>query len=95
MSIYKGWGRIINVSSINGLIAHMHAAAYTASKHALNGFTKVCLELSRNFSINYDNYENNIRLILMIMIILYSRATLLVGIKLLLYSVSYVKLFLS
>ncbi|MDP7019735.1 MAG: SDR family oxidoreductase [Pirellulaceae bacterium] len=35
-----GWGRIVNISSINARIAAMHGAAYTASKHALAGLTK-------------------------------------------------------
>jgi NAD(P)-dependent dehydrogenase (short-subunit alcohol dehydrogenase family) len=38
--IEAGWGRIINISSINAKIAAMHAAAYVTSKHALAGLTK-------------------------------------------------------
>lgn len=38
--IAAGWGRIINISSINAKIAAMHGAAYTASKHAISGLTK-------------------------------------------------------
>ena len=38
--IDKGWGRIINVASINGKIASFHGAAYAASKHGLLGLTK-------------------------------------------------------
>ena len=33
-------GRIINVSSVNGKIGAIHAAAYSASKHALLGLTR-------------------------------------------------------
>jgi 3-hydroxybutyrate dehydrogenase len=36
----KGWGRIINLSSIHGLIASPYKSAYTAAKHGLVGFTK-------------------------------------------------------
>lgn len=36
----RRWGRIINVSSINGKTPSLHAAAYTASKHGLLGLTK-------------------------------------------------------
>jgi NAD(P)-dependent dehydrogenase (short-subunit alcohol dehydrogenase family) len=38
--IRKGWGRIINVASINSKTAAVHGAAYTASKHAVAGLTK-------------------------------------------------------
>jgi NAD(P)-dependent dehydrogenase (short-subunit alcohol dehydrogenase family) len=44
----KRWGRIINVSSINGKIPSLHGVAYTASKHGLLGLTKtLALELAR------------------------------------------------
>lgn len=35
-----GWGRIINIASVNASIPAPHAAAYVASKHALAGLTK-------------------------------------------------------
>jgi NAD(P)-dependent dehydrogenase (short-subunit alcohol dehydrogenase family) len=35
-----GWGRIINIASINATVPAMHGAAYVASKHALAGLTK-------------------------------------------------------
>jgi NAD(P)-dependent dehydrogenase (short-subunit alcohol dehydrogenase family) len=35
-----GWGRIVNVASINAKVAAMHGSAYAASKHALAGLTK-------------------------------------------------------
>jgi len=35
----KGWGRIVNVSSIWGKISMEHRAAYSASKFALDGMT--------------------------------------------------------
>ncbi len=38
--IAAGWGRIINVSSINAKVPAMHGAAYVASKHAVAGLTK-------------------------------------------------------
>jgi len=38
--IHKGWGRIINIASINSKISAFHGAAYTASKHAVAGLTK-------------------------------------------------------
>ena len=38
--IEAGWGRIINISSINAKVAAMHAVAYVTSKHALAGLTK-------------------------------------------------------
>ena len=41
----KGWGRIINVASVHGLVASAQKSAYVAAKHGLVGFTKsVALE---------------------------------------------------
>merc|ERR1711916_374977 len=43
-------GRIINISSVHGLVASVNKSAYIAAKHGLNGFTKaVALE---NASLN-------------------------------------------
>jgi len=35
------WGRIINISSVHGIVASVNKAAYVAAKHALNGLSKV------------------------------------------------------
>lgn len=44
----KGFGRIINVASVHGLVASAGKAAYVAAKHGLVGFTKVtALETAR------------------------------------------------
>ncbi|MBI4030174.1 MAG: 3-hydroxybutyrate dehydrogenase, partial [Proteobacteria bacterium] len=44
----KGWGRIINIASIHGLVASPYKAAYIAAKHGLVGMTKtVALETAR------------------------------------------------
>ena len=41
----RGWGRIVNVSSLHGLVASPYKSAYVAAKHGLNGLTKtVALE---------------------------------------------------
>ncbi len=41
----RGWGRILNVASVHGLVASVSKSAYVASKHGLVGFTKaVALE---------------------------------------------------
>ncbi len=37
----KGWGRIINVSSVHGLRASEFKSAYVTAKHGLMGLTKV------------------------------------------------------
>ncbi|GIH91517.1 3-hydroxybutyrate dehydrogenase [Planobispora siamensis] len=37
----RGWGRIVNISSIHGLRASPYKAAYVTAKHALEGFSKV------------------------------------------------------
>jgi 3-hydroxybutyrate dehydrogenase len=37
----RNWGRIINIASVHGSVASTHKSAYVASKHGLEGFTKV------------------------------------------------------
>lgn len=37
----RGWGRIINVASVHGLVASAQKSAYVAAKHGLIGLTKV------------------------------------------------------
>jgi 3-hydroxybutyrate dehydrogenase len=37
----RGWGRIVNVSSVHGLRASAYKAAYVAAKHGLDGLSKV------------------------------------------------------
>jgi 3-hydroxybutyrate dehydrogenase len=36
-----GWGRIVNVASVHGLVASPYKSAYVAAKHGLVGLTKV------------------------------------------------------
>lgn len=36
-----GWGRVINIASVHGLVASPYKAAYAAAKHGLLGLTKV------------------------------------------------------
>jgi len=36
----RGWGRVINVASLAGLVGAPYVTAYTASKHALVGLTR-------------------------------------------------------
>jgi 3-hydroxybutyrate dehydrogenase len=37
----KGWGRIVNISSVHGLRASAFKAAYVSAKHGLEGLSKV------------------------------------------------------
>src|SRR3712207_183137 len=37
----RGWGRVINISSVHGLRASPYKAAYVAAKHGLEGLSKV------------------------------------------------------
>ena len=37
----KGWGRIINLASVHGLVGSAEKSAYVSAKHGLVGFTKV------------------------------------------------------
>ena len=44
----RGWGRIINLSSVHGLRASVNKSAYVAAKHGLMGLTKTtALEIGR------------------------------------------------
>jgi len=44
----SGWGRIINIASVHGLVASAEKSAYVAAKHGIVGFTKsVALETAR------------------------------------------------
>lgn len=44
----RGWGRIINIASVHGLIASPNKSAYIAAKHGLVGLTKtVALEAAQ------------------------------------------------
>ena len=37
----KGWGRIINIASVHGLVGSAEKSAYVAAKHGIVGLTKV------------------------------------------------------
>jgi 3-hydroxybutyrate dehydrogenase len=37
----RGWGRVVNISSVHGLVASPYKAAYVAAKHGLEGLSKV------------------------------------------------------
>lgn len=37
----RGWGRVVNLSSVHGLRASPYKSAYVAAKHALEGLSKV------------------------------------------------------
>ena len=50
----RNWGRIINISSVHGMVASVQKAAYVAAKHGILGLTKVtALEnATRNITCN-------------------------------------------
>jgi 3-hydroxybutyrate dehydrogenase len=37
----RGWGRVVNISSVHGLVASPFKAAYVVAKHGLEGLSKV------------------------------------------------------
>jgi 3-hydroxybutyrate dehydrogenase len=36
----RGWGRVLNVASVHGLVASANKSAYVAAKHGIVGLTK-------------------------------------------------------
>jgi len=49
---HNQWGRIINISSVHGVVASVNKCAYVAAKHGLNGLTKVvALEVAADTQI--------------------------------------------
>jgi len=45
----RGWGRVINIASVHGLVASPFKSAYVSAKHGLIGFTKtVALEAAQH-----------------------------------------------
>lgn len=48
----QGQGKIVNISSISGLIASPLYSAYSATKHAVNGFSKALREEGRNLGVD-------------------------------------------
>ena len=45
----RGWGRIVNIASVHGLVASVDKSAYVAAKHGLIGLTRtVALETARS-----------------------------------------------
>lgn len=53
----QGYGRIINFSSINGLIAIPFQSAYTASKHAVEGWSEALAQETYRFGIDVTVVE--------------------------------------
>ncbi len=47
----QGYGRIINFSSINGLLAIPFQGAYTASKHAVEGWSEALCQETERFGV--------------------------------------------
>ena len=37
----RGWGRVLNIASVHGLVASAEKSAYVAAKHGIVGLTKV------------------------------------------------------
>ena len=50
----RGWGRVINVASVAGLRGAPYVTAYTASKHALVGFTRALAEEVRGTGVTVN-----------------------------------------
>jgi len=50
------WGRIVNISSVHGVVASVNKAAYVTAKHGLNGLTKVvALETAADTAITCNS----------------------------------------
>lgn len=51
----RGWGRIVNISSVHGLRASPYKVAYVAAKHALEGLTKVVAVEAGSHGVTANN----------------------------------------
>lgn len=51
----KGWGRIINIASVHGLVASVNKSAYVAAKHGIVGLTKVAALENANNGITVNS----------------------------------------
>ena len=51
----RGWGRVVNIASVHGLVASVNKAAYLAAKHGLVGLSKgVALETAaQGITVNF------------------------------------------
>ncbi len=47
----RGWGRIVNISSVHGLVASPYKAAYVTAKHGLEGLSKVTALEGASFGV--------------------------------------------
>lgn len=50
----QGWGRIINIASVHGLVASPYKSAYVAAKHGLVGLTKTVALETGSFGITVN-----------------------------------------
>lgn len=50
----QGWGRVINIASVHGLVGSANKSAYVAAKHGIIGLTKVSAieEAANNITVN-------------------------------------------
>ncbi len=51
----QGWGRIINLNSIHGMVASEYKAAYVSAKHGLGGLTKVAALEGAEYGITVNS----------------------------------------
>src|SRR5712692_1286121 len=58
----KGWGRIVNIASVHGLVASPYKSAYVSAKHGLVGVTKnVALEAAEQGKVHGISEEAVVR----------------------------------
>ncbi len=51
----QGWGRIINLNSIHGMVASEFKSAYVSAKHGLMGLTKTCAMEGGEYGITVNS----------------------------------------
>ena len=65
------WGRIINISSVHGLVGNAGKVGYSAAKHGLMGLTKVRVKTYVTIPIIKQNCDDSIKILILNVVFIY------------------------